>query len=226
MNAETDMRPVILPKSNMLNADDLIAGPMTITITQARVNPDAKEQPVSIRFEGDKGRPWKPCKGMNRLLVQLWGPDSSQYTGKRLTLYRDPEVTWAGEPIGGIRISHADGLSRPTMFVVTMSSKLKKRIEVLPMSDAPAPREFEPVHHGPDAPTDTSDAPRDPVGHIRGSIARIVGQKAYAKVRAELDGLAGQMDEDVWRMLNDELELKKQALIEAAQRTQGDYNAD
>lgn len=213
MNRTTDMRQVIKPKSDQLNADDLIGGPLTITITEARVNPDAREQPVTIRFDGDQGRPWKPCKGMSRLLVQLWGPDSSNYTGKRLTLYRDPEVKWAGEAIGGIRISHADGLSRETPFAVTLSKVVRRNVLVKPMRDAPSERAFEPLHDNPNAPS-------DPVAEMRGLITRTSGQKSYEQARARLDVLAADMEPDTWQMLSDELELHKQQLIAAAQRTQ------
>lgn len=219
MNRETDMRAVIRPKSDQLNADDLIAGPLIIRITEARVNPDAREQPVTIRFEGDQGRPWKPCKGMSRLLVQLWGPDSATYTGKRLALYRDPDVKWAGEAVGGIRISHADDIDRETPFTVTLSKAQRKRITLKPMRDAPDPRDFEPVHG-------RADAPADPVAEVRGLITRVTGQKTYATTKARLDALAMDMEHSDWQMLADELEIKKQALIAAAERTQDHEDHD
>jgi len=49
-----DMASVIIPKSDQINADDLIAGPITITITGVSIRP-GQEQPISISFEGDNG---------------------------------------------------------------------------------------------------------------------------------------------------------------------------
>ena len=44
-----DMHSVIVPKSDQLNADDLIGGPITIKITKMVVAP-AGEQRVSVFF--------------------------------------------------------------------------------------------------------------------------------------------------------------------------------
>jgi hypothetical protein len=81
----------IAPKSDQLNADDLIAGPKTITITSVKV--EAGDQPVSVFYQGDNGKPYKPCKSMRRVLVRLFGNDSATYAGKRVTLYCDEQVT-------------------------------------------------------------------------------------------------------------------------------------
>jgi hypothetical protein len=46
-----DMSPVIVPKSDQINADDLISGPMTVTIKDVQIT-GGTEQPVSIALEG------------------------------------------------------------------------------------------------------------------------------------------------------------------------------
>ena len=68
-----DISKTIAPKSEQLNADDLIAGPRTITVTS--VSFVAEDQPVAIHFAGDEGKPYKPCKSMRRVLVRAWGAD-------------------------------------------------------------------------------------------------------------------------------------------------------
>ena len=60
MNDVIDMSRFIEAKSDQLNADDLIGAPRTITIT--RVTGNDGDQPVSIFYEGDGGKPFKPCK--------------------------------------------------------------------------------------------------------------------------------------------------------------------
>src|SRR5690348_5899593 len=94
------------PKSDQLNSDDLISGPRTITITRVSANEGSPEQPISISFEGDDQKPYKPCKSMRRVMVHIWGPDASQYVGRSMTIYRDPKVQFGGMAVGGIRISH------------------------------------------------------------------------------------------------------------------------
>jgi hypothetical protein len=99
-----DMSSVIVPKSDQINADDLISGPMTITIAEVRIK-RGDEQPVDIYFEGSP-KAYRPCKSMSRVLVAIWGPDAGQYLGRSLTLYRDPNVRFGKDAVGGIRISH------------------------------------------------------------------------------------------------------------------------
>lgn len=128
-----DMREAIIPKSDQLNADDLIAGEMTIKITGVTVK-GGQEQPVSISFEGDNGKPYKACKSMCRVMVAAWGPDSSKYVGRSMTLYRDPSVKWGGMAVGGIRISHMSHIDESMTMALTMTRANKKAYTVKPLS--------------------------------------------------------------------------------------------
>ncbi len=114
----TDLSTTIDPKSDQLNSDDLIAGPRTITVTRV-VGNSGKDQPVSIFFEGDRGKPYMPCKSMRRVLVHLWGKDGSSYAGKSMTLYRDPSVKFGGIEVGGIRISHMSHIEADVSLMLT-----------------------------------------------------------------------------------------------------------
>lgn len=130
-----DMSQVIIPKSDQINADDMIAGPMTFTIRDVRITPGS-EQPVSIVLDGtDKF--YRPCKSMSRVLVGAWGADAKAYIGRSLTLYRDPEVKWGGLAVGGIRISHMSDLDGVKTMVLTASKGSRKPHKVLPLENAP-----------------------------------------------------------------------------------------
>lgn len=120
-NAMSDMSQVIQPKSDQINADDLIAGPMTIKITDVKVQ-GGQEQPVSIHFAGS-GKVYRPCKSMSRVLVAAWGADAKNYVGRSLTLYRDPKVKWGGMEVGGIRISHMTHIERDMTMMLTMTKQ-------------------------------------------------------------------------------------------------------
>lgn len=122
-----DVSKTIEPKSDQLNADDLIAGPKKIEITGVKLG-DA-EQPIHIHYKGDNGRPYKPCKGMRRVMVSLWGKNGDDYIGKSMVLYCDTSVTWAGQEIGGIRISHMTGITEKKQIAITKSKG--KRIPVV-----------------------------------------------------------------------------------------------
>ena len=135
----SDMSAVIVPKSDQISADDLLSGPRTICISEVSIRPGT-EQPVTIRYEGDEGRPFKPCKSMCRVMVALWGPDAKQYVGKSLTLYRDPAVKWGGMEVGGIRISDASHIDRPLTMALTQTKGSKKLVTVRVLKvEAPKP---------------------------------------------------------------------------------------
>ncbi len=130
-----DMSSVIIPKSDQMNADDLIAGPRTITITDVTIRPGT-EQPVSVHFDGDGGKPWKPCKSMCRVLVSAWGPDAKAYVGRSLTLYRDASVKWGGMEVGGIRVSHMTNIDRDMVLALTATKGSRKPHTVKVLKEA------------------------------------------------------------------------------------------
>ena len=127
----------IIPKSDQLNSDDLISGPRTIKITA--VKGASKEQPVSISYEGDNGRPYKPSKSMRRVLIMMWGNEGDVYVTRRLTLYRDETVKFGGEEVGGIKISHASDIGKAMTMALTETRGQKKKHTVEPLVDEAKP---------------------------------------------------------------------------------------
>ena len=128
-----DIDDTIAPKSDQLNAEDLIAGPRTYTIDHAVVT--SGEQPVNIHLVELPGRPYRPSKTMRRVLVNAWGKKSAEYAGRRLTLYRDPAVKFGGEAVGGIKISHMSGLSGPVTVALTVTRGKRAPYTVEPLPD-------------------------------------------------------------------------------------------
>jgi hypothetical protein len=132
-----DLKPTIIAKSDQLNADDLLGGPITVKITA--VKQGNKDQPINIYYEGDNNRPFKPCLSMRRLLVAIWGDDGSKYIGKRITLFRDPSVKWAGQEIGGIRISHIEGIQQEQKIALQVTRGKKAPYVVKPLNNVSMP---------------------------------------------------------------------------------------
>lgn len=117
-----------------MNADDLITGPRTFTI--AEVRRAGGEQPVNVILaEFPSGRPFKPCKSMRRVMVAAWGKDASVYAGHRLTLYRDPKVRFAGDEVGGIRISHMSHIDKRLTLALTVTRGKRAPYTVEPLPD-------------------------------------------------------------------------------------------
>lgn len=160
----TDLSRTIAPKSDQLNADDLLTGPRTITIRKVSADPSSSEQPVSIFFEGDDGKPYKPCKSMRRVMVAAWQADGSKYPGRSMTLYRDPEVMFGGLKVGGIRISHMSHIESELALALTATRGAKKAFKVKPLRNEPPPRQEE---RRKDAPTGT--VPERMIAAIRGA---------------------------------------------------------
>lgn len=131
MNDMVDMSRFVEAKSDQLNADDLIDAPRTITVT--RVTGNDGEQPVSIHYQGDNGKPFKPCKTMRRVLLAIWKRHAADYVGRSMTLYRDDSVTFGGLATGGIRISHMSGIDKETIVVVMKSKGKKAGIKIQPL---------------------------------------------------------------------------------------------
>jgi len=122
----SNLRVTIIPKSDQLNAEQLLAGPITITVTDVRVG-GGEDQPVSIHYENDAGRPYKPCKTMRKVLILGWGEDGRKWPGKSMTLYNDPSVRFGGMDVGGIRISHMTDIEKD-MAVSLTATKGKKAL--------------------------------------------------------------------------------------------------
>lgn len=124
-----DISNTIKPKSDQLNADDLVSGSKTIKIRDVKAT-DTEMQPVSIFFDGDENKPYKPSKGMRRVLVSIWGADAKTFIGRSLTLYRDDKVKFGGLEVGGIRISHASHINEPVRVLETVSRGKRKPITI------------------------------------------------------------------------------------------------
>ena len=125
----SNLRPTIIPKSDQLNADQLVGGPMTVTITEVRVTA-SDDQPVIIHYQGENGRPYKPCKTMRKVLIFAWGEDGRQWAGRSMTLYNDPSVRFGNAEVGGIRISHMTDIEQPVR-VSLAATKGKKALHTI-----------------------------------------------------------------------------------------------
>ena len=130
-----DLTKAIIAKSDQLNSSDLIAGPRTFTIHEVREGND--EQPVQIFLTEWPGRPFKPCKTVTRILAHAWGEETDDWPdGARMTLFRDPGAKWAGEEVGGIRVSHLSHIADPFKIALRESQKKSVLYTVDPLPDA------------------------------------------------------------------------------------------
>lgn len=138
---QVSLRETITPKSDQINADDLIGTTRTVTVT--KVTAASGDQPVSVYFDGDNGKPYKPCKSMRRVLIFAWGDDGRAWVGRSMTLFSDPTVKFGGVMVGGIRISHLTNISgQLNMSLTTTRAKrapfVVSELKLAPPAAAPA----------------------------------------------------------------------------------------
>jgi hypothetical protein len=132
-----DITETLAPKSDQLNAEDMLTGPRTFAVD--KVTRGSDEQPVEIHLVGLPGRPFKPSKTVRRIIVSAWGPEAANYTGRRMTLFRDETVRFGGSAVGGIRVSHLSHIDKPLTLSLTETRGKRKQHRVEPLPDAPPP---------------------------------------------------------------------------------------
>lgn len=137
MTSAPDMIASIAPRSDQINAEDLLTGPRTVTITE--VARGTSEQPVNfVTAEFGPERPYKPSKTMRRIIVAAWGKNTADYVGRRMTIYRDPDVTFGRDRVGGIKISHLSHINSRLELALTVTRGKRSTFTVDPLPDTPA----------------------------------------------------------------------------------------
>lgn len=136
-----DITDTLAPTSDQLDAIELVAGPRTFQIES--VSKGDIEQPVNVHFV-DFPRPWRPSKGMRRVLAACWGVDASKWAGRRVKLFFDPEVTFGKEKPGGTRIAALSHIDRAQKVPLLISRGKSAMHTVDPLTE-PAPEPVGPT---------------------------------------------------------------------------------
>lgn len=168
-----DLRYTIVPKSDQINAEQLLGGPMTITVTDVRTSA-SEEQPVVVHYQGENGRPYKPCKTMRKVLIFAWGEDGRRWVGRSMTLYNDASVRFGGQDVGGIRISHLTDIDREVKVSLTATKGKKALHSILPLEVQPQ----EPQMTAEDLLTLLREAALQGEAHLRGVYEELNGKQA------------------------------------------------
>lgn len=128
----SDMLNTIIPKADQCNYDDFIGRDfLIIKITKVLIT--NTDQPVSIFYENDNGKPYKPSKGMRRIIIECWGDKKELYIGRSLKLFGNPKVKWAGKEAGGIQIAELSDISAPKTINLTVAKGKREPFTVNPL---------------------------------------------------------------------------------------------
>lgn len=128
-----DITDTLAPKSDQLDAVDLLGGSRIFTIEG--VTKGNAEQPVQIRL-AEFPRVWRPGKSMRRVLAACWGTESSEWAGRRVELFCDPAVKFGGEAVGGTRISRLSHIDGPRKIPLLVTKGRSAVYTVEPLTDA------------------------------------------------------------------------------------------
>lgn len=126
-----DVSKALEAKSDQLNATDILGAEPVIRIRAVDVR--GSEQPIWVYFDGDNNRPWKPSKGMLRILAAAWGRDSDGWIGKHAQLMFEPSVIYAGKEVGGIRVKALSDIPPAGMNCALTISKTKREPYHVPL---------------------------------------------------------------------------------------------
>ena len=127
------LRDTIKPKSDQLNADDLVGTERTIQVEHVELvnNP---QQPVNIYYFGGDGRPFKPCLTVRRILIALWGDNQDVWPGRFMNLYVDPTVSYGKQKnIGGIRVNAVSHIPSAATLKLTKTRGIKQEFTIQPI---------------------------------------------------------------------------------------------
>jgi hypothetical protein len=163
-----DITETTAPRSDQQNFDDYATTSRTVTVSEVRAG--TAEQPVEIHLVEFPGRPFKPSKTVRRILVAAWGPEASNYVGRRMTLYGDPTIKFGGQVVGGIRVSHLSHIDKK--LTLHLTSTRGKR----------SPHVIEPLPAGPPLITD------DQAAEIADKITRADDRAALDEIGVQLKG--------------------------------------
>ena len=129
-----DISESLAANSAQQNYDEFLAGPKTVTVSE--VKKGTAEQPVEVHLVEFPSKPFKPAKSVRRVLAAAWGTDASAWAGRRLTIYGDPEVRYAGKAVGGLRVSHVSHIDKPVTVALTVTRGKREPFTVHPLPDA------------------------------------------------------------------------------------------
>lgn len=183
----------IQPKSDQLNADDLIGGNKIIRIRDVKVA-DSAEQPASVFYDGDNGKPYKPSKTMRKIMAHCWGLNEADYIGRWMELYRDESVKWAGEAVGGIRIKAMSHIPERKRISLQISRNQKMPFIIEPFKPPAAGDQPAAV------PAPAGQPAADPAAQAQGYADKVKQQINAAKSAAELETIWANASKGIERL--------------------------
>jgi hypothetical protein len=68
-------------------------------------------------------------------MVLAWGAEASAYAGRRLTLVRNPDITFGKDKVGGIEIAAMSDIPKPLTAALTATRGKRRSFTVQPLAE-------------------------------------------------------------------------------------------
>jgi len=127
-----DISKELVAKSDQMNAIDL-ARDVTVTILDVFKGQSDKRVHIVTDIYGTE-RPFKPSKTVLRDIAQAWGLESQVWIGRRLTLFNDTTVLWAGQESGGIRVRAMSDIDKAFEAKHAISRTKSEKVMIQPLA--------------------------------------------------------------------------------------------
>lgn len=127
---EMNIREFVKIKSDRLNFEDFIMGSQDFTIAKLGRKVDQGNVRLLMIFEGREATPYWVPKGMVKCLSnpEGWGESEfSEWIGRKVRLFGEPTVVYAGKELGGVRISHISHI--PQAYSTKITERRGVRID-------------------------------------------------------------------------------------------------
>lgn len=141
---EMNIREFVKIKGDRLNFEDFIMGSQDFTIVKLGRKVDGGQPRLLMFFEGREETPYWVSKGMVKCLSnpEGWGnSEFSEWVGRKVRLFGEPSVMYAGKELGGVRISHISHISQPYSTKITERRGVRIDYAISPLNDSLYPVE-------------------------------------------------------------------------------------
>ena len=178
-----DITSTTVPDSTQVNFDDVANAEITVTVES--VTAGTAEQPVNIHTVETPGRAYRPGLSMRRVLLKAWGPETSAYVGRKITLFGDPSIRFGPTAVGGVRIKELSHIDKPLSIALTTARGKRAPFTVNPLT--------EPAHNP--APEPTTEPTREQVAACTDlDDLRTMWANAGPELRAQIEARKAELD--------------------------------
>lgn len=143
-----------------IKAGEMDGKPATLTIKDVYLDQlegeDGREKPQAVVAFEEVNREWALNKTNAQCLVAMWGPDSGDWVGKRVTLYPEPDASGLSDSGVCIRIKGSPDITKAVTATIKLPRRRPLTRKLVPTKKNGAGAALE--HEGGTTPQDGSEA--------------------------------------------------------------------